>query len=545
MTGGGVHQALALAVSQAVPLPGSPAAVAPTFDLHIPSQLTLALGPDVVLFVGTMALMLWAAWRPDSREHQRNVGRASLALVFVTMAAVVGYDLAHVSAGPGVIAVDAFRWASDLIFLAATAGTIALSIDYNAREGIFAAESHVMVLFATSGMMLLAAGRDLMIIFLGIELMSVAVYILAGFNRRSARSAEGALKYFLLGAFSTGFLLYGIALIYGATGSTNLTVIGDRIHLYSLAGTPLVTVGVALILVGFAFKVAAAPFHMWAPDVYEGAPTPITGFMAAAVKAAAFAAFLRVWLEAFGDVVYQWHDALWFLAILTMLVGNLVALVQRNIKRMLAYSSIAQAGYVLVGVVAGTALGASAFLFFLAAYTLATLGAFAVIVALGDAGETHLDIGDYAGLWTTRPWLAAAMSACMLSLLGFPIFGGIGFLGKWYMLQAALEASYFGDAKPQVELAVMIVITSMISAGYYLRLVTIMFMRPPRADGGAAGSAAPRAGRLTQWVVGVSVVLLLGLGLAPAYLVSWTASSAPIITSRPSYLLPSSAIPPR
>jgi NADH-quinone oxidoreductase subunit N len=216
--------------------------------------------------------------------------------------------------------------------------------------------------------------------------------------------------------------------------------------------------------------------------------------------------------------------------------------VQRNIKRMLAYSSIAQAGYVLVGVVAGSGLGASAFLFFLAAYTLATMGAFAVIVALGDSGETRLDIGDYAGLWTTRPWLAAAMSVCMLSLLGFPIFGGIGFLAKWYMLQAALEASYFGDAKPQFELAVMIVITSMISAGYYLRLVTIMFMRPPRADGGAAGTA-PRAGRLTQWVVGVSVVLLLALGLAPGYLVSWTSKSAPAVANRPSYLLPSSAIP--
>ena len=531
-------------IVQAVPLPGSPAVLPPTFDVHIPLQLTLALGPDILLFVGTMGLMLWAAWRPDSREHQRHVGQASLVLVLATMAMVIAYQVAHVTAGPGVIAVDAFRWVSDLIFLAATAGTIALGIDYNAREGIVAAESHVLVLFATSGMMLLAAGRDLMILFLGIELMSVAVYVLTGFNRRSARSAEGALKYFLLGAFSTGFLLYGIALIYGATGATNLTLIGDRIHLYSLAGTPLVTVGVALLLVGFGFKVAAAPFHMWAPDVYEGAPTPITAFMAAAVKAAAFAAFLRVWLEAFGDVAYQWHDAIWFLAILTMLVGNVVALVQRNIKRMLAYSSIAQAGYVLVAVVAGTTLGASAFLFFLAAYTLATMGAFAVVVALGNAGESHLDIDDYAGLWTTRPWLAVAMSACMFALLGFPVFGGIGFLAKWYMLQAALGAKYFGESRPQVHLALMIVVTSMISAGYYLRVVTIMFMRPARADGGAAGTAA-RTGRLTEWVVGVSVVLLLALGLAPTYLVSWTAQSAPVFTNRPSYLLPTSAIPRR
>jgi NADH-quinone oxidoreductase subunit N len=494
---------------------------------------------------GAMLLLLWAVWRRESATHQRSVGVLSIGLCVATLVAVLLMMFDRPTASDGPIAVDNFRWMVDVVVLIGTIAAIALGIDDNDRTGSTTAESHVLMLLASSGMMLLGAARDLIIVFLGIELMSVAVYILAGFNRRSARSAEGALKYFLLGAFSTGFLLYGIALIYGATGSTNLSVIGDRIHLYSLAGTPLVTVGVALILVGFAFKVAAVPFHMWAPDVYEGAPTPITGFMAAAVKAAAFAAFLRVWLESFGDVVYQWHDALWFLAILTMLVGNVVALVQRNIKRMLAYSSIAQAGYVLVGVVAGTALGASAFLFFLAAYTLATLGAFAVIVALGDSGETHLDIGDYAGLWTTRPWLAAAMSACMLSLLGFPIFGGIGFLAKWYMLQAALEASYFGDAKPQVELAVMIVITSMISAGYYLRLVTIMFMRPARADGGAAGHAAPRAGQLTRWVVAVSVVLLLGLGLAPAYLVSWTASSAPILTSRPTYLLPSSAIPPR
>ena len=280
----------------------------------------------------------------------------------------------------------------------------------------------MLLLFATSGMMTLAAARDLMIVFLGIEIMSIAVYVLAGLNRRSERSAEGAIKYFLLGAFSTAFLLYGIALVYGATGTTNLAAIGSRIHVLVLGNTALVVVGTALLLVGFGFKVAAAPFHMWAPDVYEGAPTPITAYMAAAVKAAAFAGFLRVWLEAFPEVSASWHGPVWWLAAVTMVVGNLVALAQKNIKRMLAYSSIAHAGYIMVTVAIGTPAAASAFMFYLLAYTLATLGAFGVIVAQGEAGESHLNIEDYSGLWSVRPKLAVAMAIFMLALLGFPDF---------------------------------------------------------------------------------------------------------------------------
>lgn len=528
---------------QAVPMPGGTAS-GPTLDLHVPAQLTLALIPDILLVTGATALMVWAAWRPESRRHQRAIGWASLVVLGVTAVAVLWQIFAGVRAGPGIIAVDDFRWVADLIFLVAAIATVALSMDYDARHGLAAPEVHVLVLLATAGMMLLAAARDLMIVFLGIELMSIAVYVLAGLNRRSARSAEAALKYFLLGAFSTGFLLYGIALVYGATGATNLVTIGDDIHQYGLAATPLVTVGVALLVVGFGFKVAAVPFHMWAPDVYEGAPTPITAFMAAAVKAAAFAAFLRVWLEAFGDVVYRWHQALWGLAILTMFVGNVVALAQRNIKRMLAYSSIAQAGYVLVAVVAGTTLGASAFLFFLAAYTLATMGAFGVVVALEGAGESNLTIDDYAGLWSTRPWLAAGMSVCMLALLGFPVFGGVGFVAKWYILEAALTARYFGEARPQITLAVLIVLTSVISAGYYLRLVTIMFMRPARDESAATPSPVTGPGALTRGVVVVSVLLLLGLGIVPTYLVRWTERSAPAVTARPSYFVPSAGTGP-
>ncbi len=515
-----------------------------TFDLHNPAQLMAALGPDIVLVVGAIALMLWAAWRPDGPRHQRAVGIASLWVVGATIAAVLYYARAHYTAGPGVIAVDSFRWTADLIFLGAAFCTIAMSVDYNDRQGIGAAESHVLVLFAASGMMLMAAARDLMIVFLGIELMSIAAYVLAGLNRRSARSAEAALKYFLLGAFSTGFLLYGIALIYGATGTVNLAEIGERIHTYNLAPTPLVTVGTALLLVGFGFKIAAVPFHMWAPDVYEGSPTPITAFMAAGVKAAAFAAFLRVWVEALPEVVYQWHAGVWALAVVTMVVGNVVALAQQNIKRMLAYSSIAQAGYVLVAVAAGSALGTSAFLFFLAAYTLSTMGAFAVIVALGDDGETRLNISDLAGLWFSRPWLAVGMAVCMLGLLGFPIFGGLGFVAKWYMIETALKAEYLGRPMPQVHLAVTIVLTSVISAGYYLRVVTTMFMQPQRPDGGASALAAPKPGRLTALVVGANVVLLLALGLLPGYLISWTGRSAPPTAVHPYYYLPSAGLQP-
>ncbi len=475
------------------------------FDLSIPSQLTAALAPDIFLMAGAMVLLLWAAWGRESVARQRSIGIASMMLCVVVAAMVAYFMWMEGTVGPGPIAMDGFRWATDLLLLLATVGTIALSMDYNERERITAAESHVLLLLATSGMMVLVSARDLIIVFLGIEIMSVAVYVLAGLNRRSDRAAEGALKYFLLGAFSTCFLLYGIALVYGATGSTNLTEIGERVA-GNGAGNPMLLIGMALLVVGFGFKVAAVPFHMWAPDVYEGAPTPVTAYMAAAVKAAAFASFLRVWMEAFPDVFLQWHYAIWWIAAITMVVGNLVALAQKNVKRMLAYSSIAHAGYILVAILARGNLGSSAFLFYLFAYTLATFGAFAVVVVLSGRGDRYLKIEDYAGLWTVRPWLAGSMAVFMLALLGFPIFGGIGFFAKWYMLQAALDSS-----NPLTNLAVLLVLTSVISAGYYLHVVLVMFMKPvSRTD-----SEPQPAGRLTQWVIAAAAVLILAFGIFP------------------------------
>lgn len=491
-----------------------------TLDLSVPAQLMTALGPDLLLMGGAMALLLWSAWRPESEANQRQVGVASIILC-VTVAVAIGYYMAKADvAGNGVIAVDNFRWSADLIFLLATIGTIALSMDYNGRQGITGGESHVLVLFATAGMMTLAAARDLMIVFLGIEIMSIAVYILAGLNRRSERSAEGAIKYFLLGAFSTAFLLYGIALVYGATGTTNLALIGSRVRELGLVASPLMIVGIGLLLVGFGFKVAAAPFHMWAPDVYEGAPTPITAYMAAAVKAAAFAAFLRVWLEAFPAMSDHWHGPVWWLAAVTMIAGNLIALAQKNLKRMLAYSSIAHAGYILVTVATGTPAATSAFMFYLLAYTLATLGAFGVIVAQGETGESHLDIDHYSGLWSVQPRIAVAMAIFMLALLGFPIFGGIGFLAKYWIIQSALQAP-----TPQTRLAVILVITSVVSAGYYLYVVMVMFMRPRNPS----TPLCPPAGGWTRFVIAASAVLIIVLGVLPNSVVRWSDRSRPSI----------------
>ena len=476
-----------------------------TLDLAVPAQLSLALLPDLVLMAGAMILLVAAVWRRDSNEHQRVIGIASIVLCGITLAAVIAWAPRY-TATPGPVSIDNFRWTMDAVILLGTVLAIALSMDDNMRSGITAAESHVLILLASSGMMLLAAARDLMIVFLGIELMSVSVYALAGINRRNERSAEGALKYFLLGAFSTAFLLYGIALVYGATGSTNLAVIAGRTTMYNLVGSPLLVAGIAMMLIGFGFKVATVPFHMWAPDVYDGAPSPITAYMAATVKAAAFAAFIRVWLEAFPFSFNTWHPALSGLAIATMIVGNAIGLAQKNLKRMLAYSSIGHAGYLLVAVAAGTFQGSSAMLFYLFVYTLATFGAFAVVVALTRDGQTTVMLDELDGLWTVRPGLALAMSVIMLALMGFPIFGGAGFFAKWYVLQAALQAPV-----PQTTLAVVLVLTTVISAGYYLYVLVRMFMRP-RPE---AYPVPERTGGLTTAVLALTVALILIIGLAP------------------------------
>jgi NADH-quinone oxidoreductase subunit N len=378
--------------------------------------------------------------------------------------------------------------------------TTLMSIDVLREQPLPAGEYYALVLLSTSGMVFLAAANDLIVLFLAFEIMSVGVYVLAGLLKREVRSTEAALKYFLLGAFATAFLLYGIAFFYGATGSTRLDAIAAHIARNGLE--PFTLLGGALLLVGFAFKVALIPFHVWMPDVYEGAPTSVTAFMAVGVKAAAFAAFARVFMAALGGVAASWSGLLWILAALTMTVGNVTAVRQRSVKRMLAYSSIAHAGYALVGLVAATQAGGASLLFYLVTYAFMTLGAFAVLLALGRRGEPNEMLDGWAGVGFRHPVLGLSMAVFMLSLAGMPPMAG--FAGKFYLFSAAIDAGHVG-------LAVIGVLNSLISVYYYLGVLVAMYM----TDGGQPIPAPPSR----PWVVTtilVSVAATLIIGILPA-----------------------------
>jgi NADH-quinone oxidoreductase subunit N len=503
-----------------------------SLDLSNTHDLLLALLPELVLTGWALVLLLFVAWRHHTVRDLRIAGWLTLAALLSTAVAAwwLWWNVASAEGLAGMVAVDDFRWVADWLFLGAAAGTVLISFAYLEREQLLAPEYYVLLIFATLGMMLMAAGEDLMVIFLGLELMSVAVYVLAGFDRRSARSAEAALKYFLLGAFASGFLLYGIALIYGATGTTNLTLVGVQV---GIGGTSvMLLVGLALLLVGFAFKVAAVPFHMWVPDVYDGAPTPVTAFMATGVKAAAFAALFRVLTEAFAHAG-AWPEIVWWLAVITMVGGNLLALTQRSLKRMLAYSSVAHAGYLLVAVASGRAAGTAAFIVYLVAYTLMSLGAFALLAAKGRRGESDVLIDDLAGLATRRPWHAFALAVCMLSLLGFP--GTAGFIGKWYILIAATSAG-------QGALAAILVLASVVSAGYYLPVIMAMYMKPEPSE---TAHAELRLGRLAGVTVAAVVAGLLLLGVWPNRLLDLAKTAGASVHTPPASSTSASPAPGR
>jgi NADH-quinone oxidoreductase subunit N len=500
-----------------------------SLDLSSTRDLLTATLPELVLTVAGLLVLLVVAWRHRTPRDVHLAGWVTLAGLAAAAAAVwwLWWNSARPAGIPAMIAVDDFRFVADWLLLGTAALTVFVSFEYLDRESLVIPEYYVLLLFATLGMMLMAGGEDLIVVFLGLELMSVCVYALAGINRHSAPAAEAALKYFLLGAFASGFLLYGIALVYGATATTNLTLIGVQVSSLALQSSPMLLIGIGLLLVGFGFKVAAVPFHMWAPDVYDGSPTPVTGYMATAVKAAAFAALLRVLGEAFA-VVPAWQQVVWGLAIATMVGGNLIALAQRTVKRMLAYSSVAHAGYLLVAVAAGPARGAAAFLFYLVAYTLMTLAAFALLAAKGRNGERDVRIEDLAGLAQERPWLAFALAVCMLSLLGFP--GTAGFIGKWYILVAATAAG-------QGTLAILLVLTSVVSAGYYLPVIMAMYMQPqPSADAHRGARLSP----LAAAAVAVSVVGLLFFGFRPNSLLDLAQASGATIAAPASFNPPTS-----
>jgi NADH-quinone oxidoreductase subunit N len=398
----------------------------------------------------------------------------------------------------GMLVVDGFGLFVSGVVLAGTLLTLLLTVGYCQRENIHLAEYYHLILMAAVGMMLMAQSTNLVMILLALELLSVSVYVLTGFPRTRLASVEGALKYFVLGAFSTGFFVYGIAFVYGATGAMDLPGIGQALR---SGDTPvLLTVGVGLLAVGFAFKVALVPFHMWSPDVYQGAPAPITGFMATGVKAAGFAAFVRVVATTFDALADEWVPVLWVLAVLTMFVGNIAAIRQDDIKRLLAYSSIAHAGYLVVALVAHNELGVAAIAYYLAAYTAMTLGAFGVVVVLGERGVENTSISrDYAGIAYRYPLLGAAMAVFMFSLTGIPPTAG--FVGKFAIFSAAIDAGY-------AWLAILMVIASVISAYYYLKVVVSMYMwtsdrQPIRARVGAMATIALLATLVGTLALGV------------------------------------------
>jgi NADH-quinone oxidoreductase subunit N len=467
------------------------------FNLSTIDFSWLPILPLAAISVGAMVVMLVGV----RLEDEDSAGLGFLVLVALLAAFVLTmFELGqNTLAFHGALAIDDYAVFFEALIIVTTALTVAMSLEYAADAGLAGAEYYALVLFAALGMMLMAAAGDLIIIFLGLETMSIAVYALAGFIRRDPRSNEAAIKYFLLGAFSTGFLLYGIALVYGATGTIRLEPIRAAVA-GGVGANPLLLLGLGMMLIGFGFKVAAVPFHMWTPDAYEGAPTPITGFMAVGVKLAAFAGFMRIFMANLAGISSEWTAVLWIVAVVTMTAGNVIALVQNNIKRMLAYSAIAHAGYVMVGMAAGGGHDAGpAILYYLLAYAFTNLGAFAVVVALDRGAETHDQIADYRGLAHDHPGLAGAMALCLLSLIGVPPLAG--FVAKFYIFAAALNAGL-------VWLVVIAVLNSVISAYYYFGVIVAMYMQ----EGGVAVERmSRRPGLLISVAIGAAGVIAIGV----------------------------------
>jgi NADH-quinone oxidoreductase subunit N len=429
--------------------------------------------PEIVLSIFGMAIMLLDPVM-DERRSQRTLGGIALIGAILGLAATL-YQSQQQFWGLGfweMVKVDPFSIFFHFVVAAVTILVILSSYEYMEVQQIRAGEYYGLVLFGAVGMMLMSSAVELVLIFIALEISSISTYILAGFRRRAAISSEASVKYFLLGSFATAFFLYGVALMFGATGSTSIAKIGASLGEFVGQGHgPLLAyLGIALMFVGLGFKVAAAPFHVWTPDVYEGAPSPVVGFMSTAPKAAVFAVLLRIMFQAQapGRILL-----IWVAAALSMTIGNIAALVQDNIKRLLAYSSIAHAGYLLVAIASLPANGIPAAMFYTASYAAMNLGAFAVVGHFASAGERYVTLEDYSGLGKRSPLLAAILTIFLLSLIGIPITGG--FFAKFYVFSAALQANLVG-------LAIVGVLNSAVAAYYYLRVIVVMYMREPRQD---------------------------------------------------------------
>ena len=476
-------------------------------------QDVLRFLPEILLTVaGTLLMVL------DPILHKRAsraFGHLSiLALLAALGAAVMAFDAPGPAFG-GLLVIDGFGTFFRVLSITVGILTVLPSYRFLANQDAETSEYHALLLFSVAGQCLMAVSNDLIMVFIGLEISSISSYVLAGYLRDDKRNNESALKYFLLGSFATAFFLYGVALIYGATGSVNLSTV--RAHVLQQNAEPaLLAVAAALMFVGLAFKVSAAPFQIWAPDVYQGAPTPIAAFMSAGPKAAAFAVFLRIFYTAFEPIGSRWEPMVWGAALLSMCVGNFAALLQTNIKRLLAYSSIAHAGYVLVALTARTNDGTAALMFYLAAYALMNIGAFAAVSHVSGKGDRFVNIDDFKGLARKQPMTAAMFTIFLLSMIGVPLTGG--FFGKFYIFRAALESHL-------VWLTVLGLLNSAVAAYYYLRILVMMYMHEPSEATAATEPLSP----------GLRMALLLPalgtlvLGIFPNWVLEFAGKSANII----------------
>ena len=471
--------------------------------------------PEILMIVaGTLIMVM----QPLLGDNKRTAFSSVTLIGFIAalLAAVAANDYPGLSFS-NMLIVDGFATFFRVLVIGVGIFTVLSSSEYLRREHAASAEYYALLLFSVAGQCVMATANELIMIFIGLEISSIATYILAGYLRDDKRNNEAALKYFLLGSFATAFLLYGIAWIYGTTGSTNLADIrsflmtGGGARNLTLAGT-----AAALMFVGFAFKVSAAPFQIWAPDVYQGAPAPVTLFMSAGPKAAAFAVFMRVFIVAFGPITNRWEPFVWSSALLTMVIGNFAALAQTNIKRLLAYSSIAHAGYVMVAIAAHNQVGVAAAMFYLAAYAFMNIGAFAVITHFSRQGEKYVNVDDLAGLGWKQPATAALFSIFLLSLIGVPLTGG--FFGKFYIFKAALDANL-------VWLSILGLLNSAVAAYYYLRIIVVMYMHEPGESTLTLEPLSPGI-RTTLWAAALGTLIL---GIFPSLLLNFATNSSALV----------------
>jgi NADH-quinone oxidoreductase subunit N len=471
--------------------------------------------PEILMIVaGTLIMVM----QPLLGDNKRTAFSSVTLVGFIAalVAAVAANDYPGLSFS-NMLIVDGFATFFRVLVIGVGIFTVLSSSEYLRREHAASAEYYALLLFSVAGQCVMATANELIMIFIGLEISSIATYILAGYLRDDKRNNEAALKYFLLGSFATAFLLYGIAWIYGTTGSTNLADIrsflmtGGGARNLTLAGT-----AAALMFVGFAFKVSAAPFQIWAPDVYQGAPAPVTLFMSAGPKAAAFAVFMRVFIVAFGPITNRWEPFVWSSALLTMVIGNFAALAQTNIKRLLAYSSIAHAGYVMVAIAAHNQVGVAAAMFYLAAYAFMNIGAFAVITHFSRQGEKYVNVDDLAGLGWKQPATAALFSIFLLSLIGVPLTGG--FFGKFYIFKAALDANL-------VWLSILGLLNSAVAAYYYLRIIVVMYMHEPGVSTLTLEPLSPGI-RTTLWAAALGTLIL---GIFPSLLLNFATNSSALV----------------